>query len=158
MEEKSKQLDRVGIDRMEFWIDGIQDISENPIGHGWGVKTGHSEWLMYFLAYGWVSGACYFGGTCMLFLSLLRSLLRKTSNDPYMTPLLLVGLGSITVYGINSILDMLSANIGYYQIVWALILTSGTAAAIAEGSKSRLERLPSSKMVKGTAKPLLINQ
>ncbi|MGA2796341.1 MAG: hypothetical protein ABSE63_02055, partial [Thermoguttaceae bacterium] len=54
--EKSKQIDKIGIDRMVFWEEGITEICKTPFGEGWSTRVGHSDWLLFLLSYGWVSG------------------------------------------------------------------------------------------------------
>jgi hypothetical protein len=124
------------IDRAQYWEDGMKEISKTPFGEGWSYRTGHSDWQLYLLSYGWSTGLLYIAATASLFLSLCRSLLRQRGSvDCLSSTLLLVGLATLSVYSVNSILDMLSANIGYYETVWALILTSVTVVNIAEGTE-----------------------
>jgi hypothetical protein len=132
--EKTKQFDKIGIDRMAYWEAGIAEICEKPFGGGWTSRaTGHSDWLNFILFYGWATGLLYIAAAGWLFLSMLRSLLlHKTALDRQTSTLLLVGLAALSVYAVNSILDMLSADIGYYETVWALILTSATVVAVAD--------------------------
>jgi hypothetical protein len=133
IEEKSKQLDKSGIDRMKFWVDGLEVTANNPLGMGFlNVKTGHSEWLHFSIGYGWVTSGCYISMNFMLLFSLLRSLFRKIVKDPLATPLLLAGLGGLAVYIVNSVTDMLSANFCYYETGWALILTSALVIMVSE--------------------------
>jgi hypothetical protein len=136
IEVKSKQYERIGIDRMQFWMEGIETSLNNPFGIGWigwmNSKTGHSDWQIYSIAYGWATGGCYLLMNIALFCTLLRSLLRNTIKDPFAAPLLVASLGGLTVYMVNSILDMLSANIFFYETSWALILTAATVITVAE--------------------------
>jgi hypothetical protein len=131
--EKTKQFDKIGIDRMDRWKEGIAVISETPFGEGWTSETGHSDWLLFLLSYGWAPGFLYMAGAFALLLSMWRALRRhRTSEERVSSTMLLVGLAGLTVYVINSVLDMLSSNLGYYDIVWALILASATVAAVTE--------------------------
>jgi hypothetical protein len=130
IEEKAKQIDKTGIDRFEYWEEGIGEICKSPFGEGWTTRTGHSDWLLFLLSFGWASGLLYVAAAGWLFLSILRSLLFNRTSDRETNILLLVGLAALSVYCINSILDMLSASIGYYGIVWTLILTSATVVAV----------------------------
>jgi hypothetical protein len=128
-----------GIDRREFWEAGIKYILDAPFGGGWILtmqeNSGHSDFLIFLSSYGWLTGLLYIAATGRLFLSLLRVLIRQRDTIPQSRILLLVGMASITVYTVNSILDMLSANIGYFQTVWALILTSATTVAVTGAAK-----------------------
>jgi len=130
--EKISQFDKIGIDRIERWQEGIDVIYQEPFGVGWTTRaSGHSDWLNFILFYGWASGSFYFLAAVWLFLSMWRSLRRNRAYaDRQTNTLLLVGLAVLSVYAVNSVLDMLSAGIGYYQTVWALILTSATVAAV----------------------------
>lgn len=130
------------IDRMVVWKEGIAEIIKTPFGEGWDYKT-HSDWLVFMLSYGWLTGLAYFTASGSLFLSMWRGL-RRHSNpaDHESRNLLLVGLAALTVYSINSILDMLSANIVYYNIVWALILTPATVVAITDAASGQYSKPP----------------
>jgi hypothetical protein len=133
--EKTRQFDKIGIDRMNFWQEGLAAIYQEPFGEGWTTRTGHSDWLLYLLSYGWASGLFYIAAAGWLFLSMWGSLRRnKAVANRQSSTLLLVGLAVLSVYGINSILDMLSADIGYYITVWALILTSAAVAAVSDAT------------------------
>jgi O-antigen ligase len=124
------------IDRMVFWKEGIAEISKTPFGEGWSYRTGHSDWLLFLLSYGWLTGLAYFAAASSLFLSMWRALgRRRDAADHQSRKLLLVGLATLTVYSVNSILDMLSSNSGYYETVWALILTPATVVAVADTAK-----------------------
>jgi hypothetical protein len=125
---KNDEISATGIDRMPFWIAGITKISETPLGTGWSSVSGHSDWLLFGVAYGLPTGLLYLIAAVSIFLSLLRS--RRTAADIQSLTLCLVGLAALSVYTVNSCLDMLSANVGYYQIVWALILTPSAVLAV----------------------------
>lgn len=123
------------IDRWELWMEGVSYIVRNPIGGGWpflskGRISGHDDFFVYMIAYGWPTGLLYIAAAGRLFLSMAQSLIRKRFESPQVRVLLLVGMAGLTVYVVNSILDMLSGNIGFYQTVWAMILTSATVVAV----------------------------
>jgi hypothetical protein len=59
---------------------------------------------------------------------------RRIADDRPSSMLFLLGLGVLTVYIVNSIFDMPSAGIGYYQTEWALILTAAAVAAVADAT------------------------
>jgi hypothetical protein len=135
IEEKEMQFNKIGIDRMELWEEGIAEIRDNPFGKGWSTSVGHSDWLLFTLSYGWASGLFYITAAGSLFLSMWRSLRKyRTADGRPSATLLMVGLAALTVYIINSVLDMLSANVGYYETVWTLILTSATVVAVTEAA------------------------
>lgn len=136
IEEKAIQLDRTGIDRMAFWENGIAEICKTPFGEGWSSRTGHSDYLLFLLSYGWPTGLLYIAAVGSLVLSIWHSLRwHRATPDPQLRTLLMVGLAVLSVYVVNSILDMLSANIGYYETVWALILTPATVVAVTDAAK-----------------------
>ena len=148
---KTAQIETSGIDRQEFWVDGISEICNEPFGEGWTTRTGHSDWLLFSLSYGWPTGLLYIAASGSLLLSSWRALRRRRdAADRQSRMLLMVGLAALTVYLINAILDMLSANIGYYQIVWALILTPAAVMAVSDASKRTTKSSVSS--------PLSLNQ
>jgi len=124
------------IDRMVFWEDGFREIWKTPFGVGWSYRAGHSDWQLFLLSYGWPTGLLYIAAAGSLFLSIWRALRRhRTAVYRESITLLLVGLAVLSVYFINSVLDMLSANIGYYETVWALILTSATVVVVTDGAE-----------------------
>jgi O-antigen ligase len=119
------------IDRLIYWEEGIREIGKTPFGEGWSYRTGHSDWLLYFLSYGWATGLMYFTASILLFITLWRKLIKNRASRNSLEGILpLVGLTTLSVYAVNSVLDMLSANIGYFQTVWALILTASTVEAV----------------------------
>ncbi len=128
------------IDRWPLWVEGITYTLQTPIGTGWTDRTtaAHSDWLLYFVNYGWLSGLGYFLGSAWLFWQLARQVLGEARSRPETRTLVLVALASLTVYGVNSILDMLSANLTYYNIVWACILTPSAALAVEEDTVAHL--------------------
>jgi hypothetical protein len=135
IEEKTKQLDKTGIDRMVFWEEGTTAILNNPFGSGWSTLKGHSDWLLYLISYGWATGLLYIAAAGTLFLSMWRSMRRNRNPDGRtLSMLLMVGLAGLTVYMVNSIFDMPSAGIGYYQTEWALILTAAAVAAVTDST------------------------
>lgn len=132
-EEKRKQMETIGIDRQVLWEEGIAEICKTPAGRGWACDVGHSDWLLFWLAYGWPTGLLYIIAAGSLFSSMLGSLRRpRIAADRPSSTLLLVGLATLSVFVINAVLDMLSPYIGYYGIVWALILTPATVVAITD--------------------------
>ncbi|MDR3414062.1 MAG: hypothetical protein P4L87_24395 [Formivibrio sp.] len=121
------------IDRMKYWQEAIQYALATPIGEGWIRQSvlAHNDFLLFFIAYGWPTGLFYAAASGALFLSLRRELQQPSGlQDAQSGTLLLVAQAALSVYVVNSFLDMLSANIGYYQIVWALILTPATVIAV----------------------------
>jgi hypothetical protein len=144
MQYKIAEIERTGIDRQPFWEDGIAEISKKPFGEGWSERTGHSDWLLFMLSYGWATGLLYVAAAGSLFWSMWRRLGWQTEvADRQSIALLLVGLAALSVYLVNSMLDMLSANIGYYETVWALILTPAAVMAIADAAAHSVERASS---------------
>ena len=129
--QKYQQFERIGIDRQPLWEEGIREISTAPFGEGWTYRTGHSDWLLFTLSYGWPTGLLYAVASAWLFGSMWSALRRSGDNaDGTRGTLLLAGLAALSVYFVNSVLDMLSANIGYYETTWALILVPATVAAV----------------------------
>ena len=140
IELKTKEINTTGIDRIKFWEEGIRLILITPFGSGWDVEKilTHNDFMLYFVAYGWLTGLLYLWGSLLLFLWLWRMLHRQEEvkiTAQLLRTHLLAGLGVLTVYSLNAFLDMLSANIGYYQTLWALILTPGTVVAVTGASK-----------------------
>lgn len=132
-ELKRMEMDRTGIDRQVYWEEGMAEISKTPFGEGWTTRTGHSDWLLFLLSYGWTTGLLYIAAVGSLFLSMWRTLRRpRAAADRHPSTLHLVGLAALSVYIVNAILDMLSANIGYYELVWALILTPAAVMAVTD--------------------------
>lgn len=132
------------IDRMVLWKEAIKHTMINPLGEGWLSKTvvGHSDFLLNLLAYGWLTGLFYIAATCSLFFWMWRALQRhRDVLDLQSRVLLLAGLAALSVYCVNAVFDMLSANIEYFQIVWALILTPVVVTAVTEAT----ERAPAGK-------------
>ena len=124
------------IDRWQAWVESIDRILVRPIGSGWtttyeGRENCHNDFFIYFLSYGWITGACYAGAVATLFVSLVRQLTSQTARDAARRTLLLTGLSALTVYVANSMLDMLSANTLGFDILWAVVFT---AAATVYGS------------------------
>lgn len=141
--EKALQFETGGIDRRVFWEEGIAAIGKAPLGEGWSTRTGHSDWLLFLLAYGWPTGLLYVAAAGSLFMSLWRALRRSmAAADRQLNVLLPVGLAALSVYSANAILDMLSANIGYYETVWALILTPAAVMAVTTGRPSSRRPMP----------------
>jgi hypothetical protein len=132
------------IDRWDLWEAGIKYILDTPFGCGWILmmkeKSGHSDFLNFLISYGWLTGLVYIAATGWLFLSLLHVLIRQRDKIPQSRILLLVGMASIAVYTVNSIFDMPSGNIGYFQTLWALILTSATTVAVTGVAKVGTDR------------------
>jgi hypothetical protein len=134
---KRGDIESHGIDRMVYWQEGIVEICKTPFGEGWSSRTGHSDWLLFLLSYGWPTGLLYIAATGVLFVSMWRQLrFHSITTDRPSNSLLLVGMGTLTVYVANSVFDMLSANITYYETVWALILTSATVVALADAAEN----------------------
>lgn len=130
---KTVELETTGIDRQVYWEEGIAEISKTPFGEGWSYRTGHSDWLLFLLSYGWSTGLLYIAAAASLFLSMWRALNRSRGTaDRDLGTLLLVGLAALSVYSVNSILDMPAADIGYYEIIWALILTPAAVMAVTD--------------------------
>jgi hypothetical protein len=139
IELKSNEVGATGVDRQVYWEEGITEIIKSPFGEGWTWRTGHSDWLLFLLSYGWATGLLYIAAAGALFLSMWRALFRNKGtrdNQSFMVPL--AGLAALSVYLVNANLDMLSANIGYYQTVWALILTPATVMLISMPSREPL--------------------
>jgi hypothetical protein len=129
--EKALQFETGGIDRQVFWQEGIAEIAKTPFGQGWSTETGHSDWLVFLLSYGWLTGLLYLAAAGTLFVSMWRAMRRfRGAVDRQLIILLPAGLAALSVYSANSIPDMLSANIGYYETVWALILTPAAVMAV----------------------------
>jgi hypothetical protein len=126
---KTTQIETAGIDRQSRWEQGVAEIVKLPFGQGWST-VGHSDWLLFF-TYGWLPGFFYILAAGWLFMWMWLGLLRHMdSTDRQLRTLRLVGLAALSVYSVNAVLDMLSANYGYFQTVWALILTPAAVMII----------------------------
>lgn len=142
---KTTQIQTEGIDREAYWKEGIAEILKAPFGEGWTDRTGHSDWLLFLLSYGWAAGLAYIAAAGSVFVSLWRALRRQTHvADRDSVAIVTVGLAVLLVYVVNSVLDMLAANIGYFQTVWAMILVP---AAVIANSKGAIQ------MVRVTVRP-----
>jgi hypothetical protein len=137
LETKIQEVDTSGIDRMGYWQQGLAEIAITPLGEGWSYRTGHSDWLLYLLSYGWLAGTLYLLAAGWLFIWMALALRRHSISTERSTgTLLLVGLAALTVYAINGIFDMESVNIGYYAITWTLVMTSASVVTVAKAAES----------------------
>lgn len=141
IQTKNVEMATDGIDREVFWVTGLSEIRTRPFGEGWSCRTGHMDWLVMTLSYGWATGLFYFFGAQALLFSFWKALHRlKDATDRHSLALILAGGAAMIVYIINSFLDMPAANIGYYQTLWALILTPAAVLAVSEAGKRALLR------------------
>ena len=122
------------IDRWEAWVFSVNVIADRPAGTGWTTEYAvaqhaHNDFFVYFLSWGWTAGILYTGGVVWLALSLVRAIFRYSSASANrdIHALLLAGTGVLAVYCVNSMLDMLSANLWFYQTVWMLVLVPAVA-------------------------------
>ena len=123
-----------GDDRVDYWAAGVEAIRKTPLGEGWSSRA-HSDWLNVLLSYGWPTGVMYIAAVGSLFFFAWKSLRRAGTSETESRILPLVALAAISVYAVNSVFDMPSANSGYYETVWALILTPAAVLAVTGGAK-----------------------
>jgi hypothetical protein len=134
---KVVEFDEVGIDRSDVWMDGLRAIAQAPFGEGFSWRTGHSDWVVFTLGYGWLAGMFLILGVARLLGFLWREVSSVGTNGLQDAQLLLLGLAPLVSYALNAVLDMPSANFGYFQTIWCLILTPTAVAAVLIGSRWR---------------------
>lgn len=136
MKMQAQQIDRIG-----HWTRSIDKIMSSPVGRGWTLEVEprvycHNDFFVYFLSYGWPAGILYFTASMVLLATFARHMLQTDLSQRYRSTLLLAGGATLVVYIANSITDMLSANVAYYETVWAVILVAATMECVGEEDAS----------------------
>jgi hypothetical protein len=135
---KIRQSNEGYIDRWTRWVMSIESIAVTVLGRGFTTRIPHTEndthndFFVYFVSYGWVTGAAYATGVAIVLARFVKRIRAAKWTEPAVQRLLIIGIGVCSVYIVNSILDMLSASVVYYQTVWAIILTAATGALLFE--------------------------
>lgn len=141
MKMQAQQIDRIG-----HWTRSFDRIISSPIGRGWTLEVEsrvycHNDFFVYFLSYGWPAGILYFAGSMVLLATFARHMLQTDLSQRYRSTLLLAGGATLVVYIANSMTDMLSANVAYYETVWAVILIAATMECVGEENASAASQM-----------------
>lgn len=136
-----------GNDRSTEWMTAIDQCLSYPFGKGFTTTTDtgnvtHNDYLTYAISYGIIgfAGFCGLVGRGLLHWVFAASRGKRVAAGSSL--IRSVGLGTLVVYGANAMFDVLTAQIVYFQIVWALILVALCGDIVSDTLSRPTDRSP----------------